>query len=163
MKKLIFLIAILGLCYANISQAAQTPRGNYQQTCRQCEMNHGNLYCICQTERGYWQRTNLSLARKCIKATNSNGNLQCTKWAHHSRQRPEPGYAPRRKQHHGGRNHWNNLPAGNYRQSCNSCSYNNGVLNCSCKRNNGRRVNSTFRGNCPGSISNQNGALICRG
>jgi len=53
-------------------------------------------------------------------------------------------------------------PGGSYQKTCRNCSFSKGILECECRKINGRWQRTRINVNkCRGSISNQNGVLRC--
>ena len=113
------------------------PQGGYSQSCNSCSIHGGTLSCQCKNQGGALVATQLKLHKGC-NIQNINGALQCV------------------NQHH------QNLPAGSYRQSCNSCSLHKGVLVCSCKTSSSQMHRTTLKNhNHCKDIANINGNLQC--
>lgn len=131
-------------------QPRELPPGNYQDTCQNCHINGHRLHCDCQNRNQMLISTALSNAWACRDIQNRDGRLSCTSRSHYHPYRPRP-----HKEHR--------LPAGNYRQSCDSCSMRYGELSCVCKDRNNNPVRTDLSNprQC-GRIENDNGNLVCR-
>ncbi len=114
------------------------PAGTYRSSCRSCRYNGSVLRCVCRTRAGTWRTSVLGGLSRCRSIANRNGSLTCVT-------------ASRA------------LPAGSYRSSCRSCTYNGSLLRCVCRTRNGAwrntRLPAAYR--CRGGISNRNGNLTC--
>ncbi len=103
MKKLLLALMLAG---ASLQIAHAMPAGNYQQTCRKCDMHRGELVCQCQKANHNhrrrarnWSWTSLNNANGCWRVENHNGDLTCAGgWDRHQGK-------PRRRQE----NHNNNV------------------------------------------------------
>ena len=128
------LLSLIVLFASNL--ACALPNGNYEQSCRGCYMNQAKLFCECKTNEQIWQNTRLKHARDCDYIKNIDGDLRCTD---------------------------NDLPNGNYQQTCRACRFNGKRLACSCQNENMMWRDSALNnaGNCNRNISNQNGHLVC--
>ena len=120
----------------SISPAFALPPGNYLDSCKKCEINHGNLFCKCKDRNQQWQSAYLYRAHSCRSIENNNGQLRCRA---------------------------NRLPRGNYVDSCNACFYDGSRLTCSCQDMNSQYQQSELKhaSHCRRNITNQNGYLVC--
>jgi hypothetical protein len=127
------------------NDADWTPRGSYQQSCRQIDVDRKTLRAECRDRDGRWRYTELqdySLCRGDI--TNMNGILRCEG-------RGGDDYT-------GG----GDGPRGSWRNSCINPRYYGSMLYAECKNRFGRYVQTSidFR-RCNRDIANVDGRLVC--
>lgn len=142
MKKIMAVIILSYIAIFGFINSSYALSGNYQESCKRCQLVNGQLRCLCQTLNGNWDFTSLNNARFCSFIKNIDGRLVCT-----------------------GSQRLNPLPAGNYQQTCQNCSFDGFRLSCQCQtRDQSQMINTTLNriGSCqPGSIQNINGVLQC--
>ncbi|MGB3364555.1 MAG: CVNH domain-containing protein [Thermodesulfobacteriota bacterium] len=115
------------------------PPGNYQNSCRNMNVNGDILQAQCQRRDGTWRFTSIDYDECYDDISNRNGRLVC-----------------------GQRHHHNMLPRGSYKQSCQDYSVNGDELQAQCQKRNGEwRWSSIDFGDCYGDIANHNGRLVC--
>ena len=120
------------------------PRGSYRDSCNGTYMSGWTLIASCRDSSGRWNPTSLD-TRTCgdRDIANLNGRLNCT----------------------GGIGGGGQLPAGSFRNSCNSAYMTGWTLNASCRDGGGRYVRATLDTRTCGQrdIANVNGRLTCTG
>lgn len=90
MKKILALAAFGALALAGAARAQapnwngqydEPPRGSYMRSCREISAFRGEVWALCQTERGGWNWSS-ARARDCGSQglENRNGRLQCVGW-----------------------------------------------------------------------------------
>jgi len=115
------------------------PHGSYEGNCRNCSVHDGILECECRKITGRWQRTRIVFRHCQGDIWNRDGYLECKEKQERSRK-----------------------PHGSYEGNCRNCSVHDGVLECDCRKINGKWQRTRIHLNtCGGSISNQNGLLTC--
>jgi hypothetical protein len=90
MKKILALAALAALALAGAARAQapgwngqydEPPRGSYMRSCREITAFRGEVWALCQAERGGWNWSS-ARARDCGSQglENRNGRLQCVGW-----------------------------------------------------------------------------------
>jgi hypothetical protein len=121
------------------------PRGSYQQSCRNIDIDDGTLTAECQDRRGRWRYTELDDFRRCPgDITNADGMLRCVD-------------GDRR-----GDDDTQDLPRGSWRASCRNYRLYGSVLYAECRTRYGRFSQSSIDvRQCRREISNVDGRLVC--
>lgn len=141
------------------AQQGNIPPGDYAQTCRHIHMDGNRLEATCQKVDGHWNKTSLNDVDRCPSVINNDGNLQCASGG---------GYADRdRDRDHDrdrdARSNWrNNIPPGDYVQTCRNINVNGDRLDAECQTKDGnwRRSSLDDVDRC-GAIVNNDGHLMC--
>ena len=121
------------------------PRGSYQDSCRNIQVERGTLTAECRDGRGRWRYTELNDYRRCQgDIANDNGILECR----------------------GRGNDWDDdqgdLPGGSWRGSCRNYHIQGRVLYADCRTRGGRWVQTSMDlGRCRQDIRNDDGRLVC--
>jgi hypothetical protein len=114
--------------------ALAVPNGSYLETCRNVRQSGSVVSADCLDRIGVRSRTTIDM-NSCSsdRLSNLDGELRCE----------------------GG------LPPGSYRQSCNDTVVQSNVLSARCRDRGGRMRTTSLSLPCRGSISNNDGQLIC--
>lgn len=122
-----------------------TPRGSYQQSCRNIDTDGRTLQAECRDRNGRWRYTELDDYRRCRgDIANYDGVLQCRS----NDDDDQGGYGE--------------LPGGSWRASCRNYRLNGSVLYAECRTRYGNFVQSTIDiRRCRGDITNNDGQLTC--
>jgi hypothetical protein len=138
------------------------PSGGYAQTCRDIRTNGNALEATCDTGSGTWTRTSLPDFNQCTSGIeNINGRLQCTRqnYERNNGQDNNQGYrrdgGPERRD--------NDVPEGDYAQTCRNIRTSGSTLLATCQQRNGRWRPASLRefNQCTSEIENSNGRLMC--
>lgn len=62
-------------CYRGVPSSL--PRGDYRQTCINCNFDGNNLTCLCRKRNQRWRFSMLMGAGQCWRVSNDNGHLYC--------------------------------------------------------------------------------------
>jgi hypothetical protein len=117
-----------------------TPRGSYEQTCREIHREGDSLRAVCQTVGGGWVKASISDFDRCVgEIVNDDGRLECTR--------------------RGGRG----VPVGSYAQTCRNVYVRGDNLRAMCQDRGGRWIWSelTDWDGCRRGIQNDDGRLRC--
>jgi hypothetical protein len=136
------------------------PPGDYQQTCRNVQMNGDHMDAECQKKNGGWRRTSLDNVSQCGGIVNNNGRLQCGSggYGYNNGYRNGYGYG------NNGYGRWNGgNPPGNYVQTCRNIQTNGNRLDAECQTRDGNWRHTTLNNldRCTGDVANDNGHLVC--
>jgi hypothetical protein len=116
------------------SVAWAVPGGSYLQSCSAVRQSGSTVSAICADRNGVRLRTSIDMnVCSTNRLSNLNGRLRCE----------------------GG------LPQGSYQQSCQDTVVENNVLRARCRTRSGAMRNTNLRLPCNGSISNNDGQLLC--
>ena len=134
----VFLLLAFG--FQPAAEAQNLPYGSYLLTCRNAQVQNGNLIASCRTNDGRMVQS--MVPAKCNgEIANVNGQLKCNA---------------------GGFN--NPPPSGSYQQTCNNIYMTGQVLHANCLKRNGQSNQASLNiANCRNDISNQDGLLMCGG
>jgi hypothetical protein len=117
------------------------PPGSYRNSCKDCYVDNGWLYCRCKNGRDGRNDTRINYTRCNGDIANQDGWLTCNG---------------------GGGRH--SLPGGTWRNSCRDARVQGNELLAECRNGSGRWVQAWIPLNrCPGNLSNQDGRLVCEG
>ena len=121
------------------------PRGSYQQSCRNVDIDGNSLTAECQDRRGRWRYTELDDFRRCRgDIANADGMLQCVE-------------DDRR-----GDDDYQDVPRGSWRASCRNGRMYGTVLYAECRTRYGRYTQSSIdTRQCRREIGNVDGRLVC--
>ncbi|MFT4252702.1 MAG: CVNH domain-containing protein [Caulobacter sp.] len=117
-----------------------SPRGSYQESCRDVQVRRGEITAQCRDSRGAWVWSSASADCRG-EMSNQNGRLVCLSGG------GRPG----------------TLPRGSYLESCRDASLRGRELTAQCRDDRGRWNWTSVNADCRGDISNQNGRLTCFG
>lgn len=82
MRKILLPLVGIGLCFSASLVRADVSvgslRGNFQQSCRDCDMRHNRLMCRCDDKQGNPHDTSMFNPGRCGFIENIDGTLQCT-------------------------------------------------------------------------------------
>lgn len=149
MRAALALIAAAGALAAVAAPAAaqdrgygrpDTPRGSYQDSCRDVQVRRGEISAQCRDNRGQWVWSTASADCRG-DMTNQNGRLTCLSGS------GRPG----------------TLPRGSYLESCRDASVRGRELTAQCRDDRGRWNWTSASAECRGDMTNQNGRLVCFG
>lgn len=122
-----------------------TPRGSYQQSCRQIDADRNTLRAECRDRDGRWRYTELQDYNRCRgDIANMNGMLRCSNGGGDD-------------QYGGG-----DWPRGSWRSSCINPRFYGSMLYAECRNRAGRFVQTSidYR-RCSRDITNSDGRLVC--
>jgi hypothetical protein len=120
------------------------PRGSYQQSCRNINVDGRSLTAECQDRRYRWRYTELDDFRRCRgDIANVDGMLRCSDQGQYDDSDDE-------------------LPRGSWRSSCRNYRVYGSVLYAECRTRSGRYTQTSidYR-RCRREISNIDGRLVC--
>jgi hypothetical protein len=116
------------------SVALAVPSGSYLQSCSNVRQSGNTVSAVCADRNGVRIRTTINMnICSTDRLSNLNGSLRCE----------------------GG------LPQGSYRQTCQDTVVENNVLRARCRNRGGALRNTNLGLPCRGSISNNDGQLLC--
>ncbi|MBU4566441.1 MAG: CVNH domain-containing protein [Desulfarculus sp.] len=125
------------------AEAKVLPPGSYRNSCKDCYVDNGWLYCRCKNGRDGRNDTRIHYTRCNGDIANVDGWLTCG------------------GQGGGG---YHRMPGGSWRDSCRNGRVQGNELTAECRNGNGKWVQSWISLNkCPGNLSNMDGRLVCEG
>ncbi|MBI1685231.1 beta/gamma crystallin-related protein [Caulobacter hibisci] len=117
-----------------------TPRGSYQDSCRDITVRRGEISAQCRDNRNQWVWTSANADCRG-DMTNQNGRLVCLSGG------GRPG----------------TLPRGSYLESCRDAAVRGRELTAQCRNDRGRWNWTSADADCRGDMTNQDGRLVCYG
>jgi hypothetical protein len=111
---------------------APAPAGSYKNSCRDIDVEKGQLYAKCRNAAGDWKEASVKITTCNQSVYNSDGALGCT------------------------------LPYGTYQRTCQHPTVTPaGILTADCRSKSGALVRSSVSVSCRGDLNNNDGRLGC--